>query len=90
MFCGSERRVIRWTGEYREVTAPERLIFTIADQPGDDRYEVITVQLTDLGDGRTEMHFEQRGRQRPDEYHRANQGWGTFFARIDQRLATAR
>ena len=61
MFCGPERRVIRWTGEYREVTAPERLVFTISDQPGDDRYELITVELTDLGDGRTEMHFEQRG-----------------------------
>jgi uncharacterized protein YndB with AHSA1/START domain len=89
MFCGPERRVIRWTGEYREVAAPERLVFTISDQPGDDRYELITVQLTDLGDGRTEMHFEQRGRQRPDEYDRAQQGWGTFFARIDERLAAA-
>lgn len=89
MLCGPERRVIRWTGDYREVAAPERLVFTISDQPGDDRYELITVQLTDLGDGRTEMHFEQRGHHRPDEYDRATQGWGTFFARIDERLAAA-
>ena len=33
------------------------------------------------------MHFDQRGHKRPDEYDRAKQGWGTFFARIDQRLA---
>ena len=51
--------------------------------------ELITVQLTDLGDGRTEMHFEQRGHQRPDEYDRTQQGWGTFFDRIDERLAAA-
>ncbi|MBV9005656.1 MAG: SRPBCC domain-containing protein [Solirubrobacterales bacterium] len=89
MFCGPERRMIRWTGEYREVTAPERLVFTISDQPQDDRYELITVQLIDLGDGRTEMLFEQRGHQRPDEYDRAQQGWGAFFARIDERLGTA-
>jgi uncharacterized protein YndB with AHSA1/START domain len=89
MFCGPERRMIRWTGQYREVTAPERLVFTISDQPAEDRYELITVQLTDLGDDRTEMFFEQRGYQRPVEYDRAQQGWGTFFARIDARLAEA-
>ena len=43
--------------------------------------------LTDLGDGRTEMRFEQRGHMRPDEYDRAKRGWGGFFARIDERLA---
>jgi len=87
MFCGPGRHEIRWTGEYREVSAPERLVLTFSDRPGDDRYELVTVVLTDLGDGRTEMRFEQRGHMRPDEYERAKQGWGTFFARIDERLA---
>lgn len=86
MFCGPDRREIRWNGEYREVTAPERLVFTITDQPGSDRCELVAVVLTDLGDGRTEMHFAQRGHQSPDEYERAKQGWGTFFKRIDERL----
>jgi uncharacterized protein YndB with AHSA1/START domain len=87
MFCGPDRREIRWTGTYHEVTAPERLVFTISDQPGEDRYELVIVLLTDLGHGRTEMRFEQRGHMHPDEYDRAKQGWGTFFARIDERLA---
>ena len=87
MLCGPERRVIRWTGEYREVDAPERLVFTISDQHGDDRYELVTVQLVDLGDGRTEMRFEQRGHRRPDEYDYTKQGWDVFFARLDARLA---
>ena len=86
MFCGPGRREIRWTGEYREVAPPERLVFTVSDQPADDRYELVTVVLTDLGDGRTEMRFEQRGHKRPDEYEHTKQGWGTFFARLDQRL----
>jgi hypothetical protein len=30
---------------------------------------------------------EQRGHLDPDEYHRAQSGWGAFFARIDERLA---
>jgi uncharacterized protein YndB with AHSA1/START domain len=89
MLCGPSRREIRWAGEYREVTAPERLVFTITDQPDGDRYEVVTVVLTDLGGGRTEMQFEQRGHQRPDEYDRAREGWGVFFARISERLAEA-
>jgi uncharacterized protein YndB with AHSA1/START domain len=86
MFCGPGRREIRWTGEYREVAAPERLQFTVTDQPDDDRYELVTVVLTDLGDGRTEMHFEQRGHMRPEEYERARSGWGSFFAVLDEHL----
>ena len=36
MFAGPGRREIQWKGEYREVVEPERLVFTISDQPGDD------------------------------------------------------
>jgi uncharacterized protein YndB with AHSA1/START domain len=86
MLAGSERREIRWKGEYREVVEPERLVFTVSDQPGED-YELVTVVLNDLGDGRTEMLFEQRGHMRREDYDRAAQGWGTFFDRIADRLA---
>jgi uncharacterized protein YndB with AHSA1/START domain len=89
MFCGPERRMIRWRGEYREVAAPERLVFTITDTPDGDRYELVTVVLADLGDGRTEMQFEQRGHKRPDEYEYTKRGWGAFFARLDERLGAA-
>jgi uncharacterized protein YndB with AHSA1/START domain len=90
MFAPPDRREIRWKGEYQEVVEPERLVFTISDQPGEERYEVVTVVLTDLGDGRTEMYFEQRGHLSPEQYGYTEQGWGTFFARIDERLAAAR
>jgi uncharacterized protein YndB with AHSA1/START domain len=84
----AERGEIHWIGEYREVDEPERLVFTVSDQPGDERYELVTVVLTDLGDGRTEMHFEQRGGTlSPEEYERAGQGWSSFFDRIAERLA---
>src|ERR1700744_2431105 len=63
MFCGPSRREIRWAGDYREGAAPARLVFTITDEPGAERYELVTVVLTELGDGRTEMSFEQRGHQ---------------------------
>jgi uncharacterized protein YndB with AHSA1/START domain len=88
MYFGAERREIRWRGDYREVLAPERLVFTVTDQPDSDAYELVTVVLVDLGDGRTEMQFEQRGGGlTPEEYERAGQGWGAFFDRVDARLA---
>ena len=84
-----DRRRIDWQGEYLEVDPPERLVFTISDQPGEDAFELVTVVLTDLGDGRTEMLFEQRGAMSPEQYERATDGWGTFFDRIEERLARA-
>ena len=86
MFAGRERREINWTGVYREVVAPERLVFTISDQPDDERYELIVVVLTDLGDGRTEMLLEQRGLQSSEEYEGTRSGWTAFFDRMDERL----
>lgn len=86
MFAGPERREIQWRGEYREVVEPERLVFTLCDQPGDEAYELVTVVFTDLGDGRTEMVFEQRGRLSPGTYERAGVGWSSFFDRIAERL----
>jgi uncharacterized protein YndB with AHSA1/START domain len=88
MFAEPGRREIQWKGEFREVIEPERLVFTVSDQPGDERYELVTVVLTDLGDGRTEMRFEQRGYLTPEQYGYAEQGWGSFFDRIAERLAS--
>ena len=89
MFAGPARREIRWTGEYREVVEPERLVFTLSDQPGEDMYELVTVVLSDLGDGRTEMRFDQRGRMSAKQYERAGGGWSSFFDRMDERLTGA-
>jgi uncharacterized protein YndB with AHSA1/START domain len=85
MLIGS--RKTHWRGEYLEVVEPERLVLTFSDNPGDDRYELVAVVLTDLGDGRTEMLLEQRGHMRPDEYEAAKTGWGGFFDRLAERLA---
>ena len=88
MFAETGRREIHWAGEYREVVEPERLVFTITDQPREDSFELITVVLTDLGDGRTEMLFRQSGGGlSAEEYERAGQGWRGFFDRIEERLA---
>ena len=85
MFAGPGRREIHWRGEFYEVIPPSRLVFTITDEPGDER-DLVTVVLTDLGDGRTEMAFAQQGGMTPAEYERAGQGWGAFFDRMEARL----
>jgi uncharacterized protein YndB with AHSA1/START domain len=90
MFAEPGRREIQWEGEYREVAAPERLVFTVTDQPGEVADELVIVDLADLGDGRTEMRFQQRGGGlSAEEYERAAQGWSSFFDRIAERLAGA-
>jgi uncharacterized protein YndB with AHSA1/START domain len=87
MFAAPGRHEIHWRGEYRYVVEPERLVFTVSDQPGDAAYELVTVMLTDLGDGRTEMLFQQRGQLPPETYERAGEGWSVFFDRMSERLA---
>jgi uncharacterized protein YndB with AHSA1/START domain len=90
MFAEPGRREIQWEGEYREVAPPERLVFTVTDQPGEVADELVIVDLADLGDGRTEMRFQQRGGGlSAEEYERAAQGWSSFFDRIAERLAGA-
>ena len=91
MFAGPGRRELHWKGEYLEVEEPERLVLTLSDQPGDDAWELITVVLTDLGDGRTEMRFTQTTRHLPPaQRRRAGEGWSRFFDRLAGRLAPGR
>ena len=89
MFAPPDGRRIDWKGEYLEVAPPERLVFTVSDQPDNDAFELVTVVLTPLGDGRTEMLFEQRWSISPEQYERATEGWGGFLDRMEERLATA-
>jgi len=86
MFYGPTRFEINWKGEYLEVVEPERLVFTLSDRPTED-YELVTVILTNVGDGRTEMLLEQRGGMSPDQYKRARDGWSGFLDVIEERLS---
>ena len=82
----ARRGEIHWEGMYLEVVAPERLVFTITDEP-DAGAHVCTVVFADLGDDRTEMRFEQRGPMPPEQVEAAGKGWSGFFDRIAERLA---
>ncbi len=86
MFAEPGRRRIDWHGEYVEVEPPERLVLTLSDQAEGDRYALVTVVFSDLGDGRTEMAFEQTGPLPPELVEATKQGWGVFFDRMDEHL----
>lgn len=73
----------KFWGEYREVSAPERLVLTFTDDP--DGYARVTVVLTDRG-GETEMQFTQVGPLPEEEVEAATKGWQGFFDQLDQLL----
>ncbi|MER6106253.1 SRPBCC domain-containing protein [Streptomyces sp. NPDC001832] len=78
-------------GVYREVVAPERLVFTLKDAtaPADIEGEIVTVTFTDRGDKSTEMLFEQRGGNlTAEQYAAAEDGWEAFFDALVAHLAS--
>ena len=86
MYAGPDRFEIHWKGHYVEVVAPERLVFTLTDQPNDDS-EPCTVILTEVA-GQTEMRFHQPGGYLAEEqYAAAKAGWLTFFDAMAELLA---
>ena len=42
---------IDWTGEFREITRPRRVVFTLTDQPVDPARAAVTVDLTSTDAG---------------------------------------
>ncbi|MGW2181672.1 SRPBCC family protein [Streptomyces sp. NPDC001732] len=79
-------------GVYREVVAPERLVFTLKDAtaPAGSEGETVTATFADRGDGSTEMVFRQRGGNlTAEQYAAAEDGWEAFFDALAARLASS-
>jgi uncharacterized protein YndB with AHSA1/START domain len=72
-------------GFYLEVRAPERLVFTWRE-PGGDAESVITVELADLGDGRTAMTFHQVGFTTEETRRGVHEGWTSAFERLAEHV----
>lgn len=78
-------------GEYLEVREPDRLRFTWGspDDTRGDGVPVITVDLADAGEGRTEMQFHMTGH--PDDRgaeHGVHDGWTEAFEELDGVLVS--
>lgn len=84
---GPERADTRWEGKYVEIKEPERLAFTIRALPGAERPDLVTIVLTELGDGSTQMLFQQQGWRTATQYERTRANWSTEFDHMATRLA---
>ncbi len=90
MLVGAGTELVFW-GHYREVDEPSHLVLTLTDQEylADQVFDELTVDLEDLGDGRTMMTFTQLGGNLPaSQYERALAGWLLFFERQQDLLKT--
>ncbi|MGI5269480.1 SRPBCC family protein [Nonomuraea sp. CA-218870] len=74
---------VTFDGVYREVTPPERLVFTTGDPDGPGPASVVTVELADEA-GRTAMTFRERG---ADAWEESRRGWLEFLDRLGELLA---
>ncbi|MFI5612237.1 SRPBCC domain-containing protein [Amycolatopsis sp. NPDC051903] len=84
--------VERWMqGAYREITPPERLVFTFSwDDPADEVGEtVVTITLADVGD-KTEMTFHQTPFPNEAERSGHRDGWSSTFEDLAHYLEEAR
>lgn len=75
----------RFWGEYLEIDPPKRLVLTFTDDP--DGHAIVTVDLAELPDGRTEMTFTQVGPLPADQVDAATQGWKNFFEQLAGLIA---
>ena len=90
---GEDGGVLRipFQGTFLETVPPERVAMSVGDGPDQPETEILTAVFRDLGDGRTEMTFTQRGGNLPaDEYSRALRGELIFFDRLAAHLEETR
>jgi uncharacterized protein YndB with AHSA1/START domain len=78
---------IQWAGEYTEVTPPERLAFTMSDDPSNLSREPVTVVFAEV-DGGTEMTLTQTGGNlTAEQYAQTVIGYNGFFDAMEKLLA---
>ncbi|HWG84804.1 MAG TPA: SRPBCC domain-containing protein [Deinococcales bacterium] len=78
---------INWVGEYTEVRPPERLAFTMSDDPSAPAGDPITVDLREVAGG-TEMTVTQpRGDFSDEQVEQTIAGYNGFFDAMEKVLA---
>ena len=76
-------------GTFREVVAPERLVFTFAwEEDGERGLETLVTVTFAAQDGKTLMTFRQVPFQSVEERDGHRGGWTSSFDRLDENLTT--
>ncbi|MEO8167143.1 MAG: SRPBCC domain-containing protein [bacterium] len=73
-------------GTYREVKAPERIVFTWAWEENKEEETLITVQFHEVGQT-TEMIFKHEAFVTPESRNQHEHGWTACFARLAESIA---
>jgi uncharacterized protein YndB with AHSA1/START domain len=89
--CSPEGREYWMRGIYREIVAPERIVFTFSwEEEGErGRENLVTVTFAEQG-GKTRMTFRQAFFESVSERDSHNAGWTSCFDRLAQYLAGER
>ncbi|MDH2425351.1 SRPBCC domain-containing protein [Sphaerisporangium sp. TRM90804] len=88
-YRSAEGELFRESGEFREVVEPERLVFTLLQQPPDGYLgadTLVTVAFAERG-AKTEMAFLQTGFDSAALRDGVAEGWQGCFGKLDERLS---
>lgn len=78
-------------GEFHEVVAPERLVFTLTQEDGAGNVSpttLVTVTFTEKGE-KTEMNFHQTGFETLTKRDDHVEGWNECFCKLEAHMARA-
>jgi uncharacterized protein YndB with AHSA1/START domain len=78
------------SGEYVEITRPERLVFTWTwdGREGHEGTQLVEVEFRERGDGTTTVVLTNRGLKDEESKRSHRQGWEASFDNLDRVLAT--
>ncbi len=78
-------------GTWLEIEPPGRIVYTHVwddEERRPERDAIVTITLTDLGDGRTHMHFHQTPFVSIEERDGHRGGWSSCFNRLQALVET--
>jgi uncharacterized protein YndB with AHSA1/START domain len=80
-----------WSGRYLVIDRPNRLVFTMTDDPGEAAGDPITVDFAEV-DGATEMTLRQTGTGgfTEEQYDMTVAGYNAYFDALESTLVTTR
>jgi uncharacterized protein YndB with AHSA1/START domain len=76
-------------GEFRELSRPERLVYTCRFEGGGvlEPDMLVTIELRDAGGGKTSLRLEQSGYRERKNRDEQEQGWPAFLDQLSKLLA---
>ena len=78
------------SGEYLEITPPERLVFTWRwdEDEGHERTQLVEVEFNEKPDGATTVVLTNRGLTDEESRRSHEEGWQASFDNLDRELAS--